>query len=229
MCPASFPRWLQRQTFFIPNIFNILLCKLFCSEEGEGGKKKGLLYLKSLNGILVYKENWQAGNFLLQRSNYFTSTYSILAVSGELLTFVLCGSNEGFCIVRWQNQRVLWLKGGSAGAGALRVLVCPGLVSDGSQVTPPCYVHLQPFGVCWVKSLGQEGQKAGMSMGLSAASSLCCAVEARAPGFGWSRAVIVGWVLNVLVNKASPSSTTLDWKGRVDGAKRCSKTAPAPV
>lgn len=35
-------------------------------------------------------------------------------------------------------------EGGSAGAGALWVLVCLGLVSDGSQVTPLCSIPLFP-------------------------------------------------------------------------------------
>ncbi|XP_059715833.1 uncharacterized protein LOC132334103 [Haemorhous mexicanus] len=38
---------------------------------------------------LSVRENWQACSLLLQRGNYFTSTYSILAMSGQLLTFVL--------------------------------------------------------------------------------------------------------------------------------------------
>ena len=67
--------------------------------EGTEGReeKKGLLYLKPLNGVLVYRENWQARSTLLQRANYFASTYSILAVSGKLLAFILlCGSSGLF-------------------------------------------------------------------------------------------------------------------------------------
>lgn len=46
---------------------------------------------------LSMRENWQAWSLLLQRGDYFPSTYSILAMSGQLLTFLLLwGSQEAF-------------------------------------------------------------------------------------------------------------------------------------
>lgn len=60
---------------------------------------------------LSARENWQAWSTLLQRANYFASTYSILVMSGKLLTFVLCYSSTeasgDFCIVLWPLQCVL--------------------------------------------------------------------------------------------------------------------------
>lgn len=59
-------------------------------------------------------------------------------------------------------------EGGSAGPGALWVLVCLGLVSGGSQVTPLCSILLFPPAIWHTlgEKLGQEGQKEGTSMGL---------------------------------------------------------------
>jgi len=97
LLPCLFPSLPMKTDLFYFKYFQIFLfCRLFYSEEGRG-EKKGLLYLKPLNGVLVYRENWQARSTLLQRANYFASTYSILAVSGKLLAFILlCGSSGLF-------------------------------------------------------------------------------------------------------------------------------------
>lgn len=83
---------------------------------------------------LSVRKNWQAWSALLQRANYFASTYSILAMSDKPLTFVLhCGSKAafgGFCIVLWPLQCVLRASSSRRGAQShwiLRVLVVLGV------------------------------------------------------------------------------------------------------
>lgn len=52
-CPASsppHPLWLQPFYSFLTS--NIFLCRLFCPEKRG---RKGLLYLKSVNGVLVHE------------------------------------------------------------------------------------------------------------------------------------------------------------------------------
>lgn len=77
------------------------------------GQKRFIIFKVSEWRPCPRGENWQAWSPLSQRENYFTSTYSILAMSGQLLTFVLLwGSQEpfgGFWIVLWP------LKAGAGG------------------------------------------------------------------------------------------------------------------